>query len=392
MEAFELEFPSYAVPLALPYQGNLPNRSTTLSKVNKGLSWFQDRQAELAKIIPSTLPADERLEYHILQFETQLNLERLQLYQDWLVTDAKPIEGSIYQQHQGPTWYQFLLHSWTGTFLTPDSIQALGYHMADRFAEGRKQNQHTAGPDWFTQSEVDIVTRYQHLNEEAVSQIPKLFPGGDHMAPLKYEPVANPRMGNVPGYYNANTLYYNTFRSTYDLRQCDWLYIHEGIPGHHYQLSYERSLEVPPYRQSWAYAGYREGWAAYVEEESVGLALGLYQSAATRHSMYEWNLIRAVRLVLDVGLNYYGWDTDQAMEVWNQYLPELSEVGHREIERMLRWPAQVVSYLVGAHQIVQLRTQQMQVQGPEFSLLAFHARVLSQGSIPVCTLAQLFES
>ncbi|MEL6538871.1 MAG: DUF885 family protein [Bacteroidota bacterium] len=89
--------------------------------------------------------------------------------------------------------------------------------------------------------------------------------------------------------------------------------------------------------------------------------------------------------------HYYGWDNTQAMEVWNQYLPDLPEVGQREIARMQRWPGQVLSYLVGAYQIKQLRAQQKERLGPAFSLLEFHQTILSKGSLPVATLPYLFE-
>lgn len=167
----------------------------------------------------------------------------------------------------------------------------------------------------------------------------------------------------------------------YYLRQSDWLFIHEGNPGHHFQLNYESVVDVPAYRANLNYFGFREGWAAYVED--LGREVGLYQTPYHYYSKWEWDLIRSVRLILDVGINNQGWTDETALTEWKKHITGKDGIGIREIKRMRRWPAQVLSYKAGARAF-QIAREHAQIKaGENFNLKEFHSNILSKRSIPV---------
>ncbi|UCD59841.1 MAG: DUF885 family protein, partial [Flavobacteriaceae bacterium] len=125
---------------------------------------------------------------------------------------------------------------------------------------------------------------------------------------------------------------------------------------------------------------YIEGWGAYIEQ--YGNELGAYNSPMDAYAQLQWDLIRSVRVVLDVALNYYGWSDEQAMEFWNKHIADKEDIGKREINRMKRWPAQVITYKYGKHILDKLKGDKKE---PE-ELKNFHRQVLECGSIPLSVL------
>lgn len=192
-------------------------------------------------------------------------------------------------------------------------------------------------------------------------------------------------MAQVPAYYSDNTLFYNFFGRPFNKRQVAWVYLHEALPGHHYERSYSRSLEQSPVQRLFYNPGYSEGWAAYVEE--IGNAIGAYRSIYDELGKWEWDIIRSVRVPLDVGLNYYGWSDEQALAFWRRHITGQDDIGRREIARMKRWPCQVVTYKYGADKL--LRWKARFEEQPGFSLMAFHTEVLKRGPLPFSILEGL---
>ena len=193
------------------------------------------------------------------------------------------------------------------------------------------------------------------------------------------------RLSQVPAFYSDNTLYYNFFDQPFNKRQIAWVYLHEALPGHHYERSYSRALEPSPVQQLFYTSGYSEGWAAYVEE--IGNEIGAYQNIYDELGKWEWDIIRSVRVPLDVGLNYYGWSDEQALEFWRRHITGQDDIGRREIARMKRWPCQVITYKYGADKILQWKARFE--EQPGFSLKAFHGEVLKRGPLPFSILEGL---
>ena len=161
------------------------------------------------------------------------------------------------------------------------------------------------------------------------------------------------RQAQVPAYYaeTRSTFYYNYFDKPFNNRQVAWIYMHEAIPGHHYQIKFEEQLEKSKIKNLFFYSGYREGWAAYVEE--LIHDFGTYTTKYDELGKWEWDIIRSVRVSMDVGLNYYGWSDAEALQFWQQHIKGQDAIAQREIGRMKRWPAQVITYKYGANQILQ---------------------------------------
>jgi uncharacterized protein (DUF885 family) len=163
------------------------------------------------------------------------------------------------------------------------------------------------------------------------------------------------------------------------------LFLHEAIPGHHYQCSLQaENTELPEFRRTLVYNAYCEGWALYTE--SLGKELGLYADPYQYFGMLGQEMHRALRLVLDVGLHTKGWTREQAI----QYSME-HEVGSEqgiiaEVERYIGMPGQALSYKIGQLKIRELRTKAEKELGSKFNVAEFHENILSMGCVPLQVL------
>jgi uncharacterized protein (DUF885 family) len=104
---------------------------------------------------------------------------------------------------------------------------------------------------------------------------------------------------------------------------------------------------------------------------------------------WEWDIVRSARIVLDVGLNYIGWTREQAMLFWKKNIKNQDDIAVREIDRMLRWPAQVLSYKVGENEILNLKKACEKKLGSNFDIKRFHSTILNRGSLPLSVLKEI---
>jgi uncharacterized protein (DUF885 family) len=163
------------------------------------------------------------------------------------------------------------------------------------------------------------------------------------------------------------------------------LFLHEAIPGHHFQVSLQQeNTRLPKFRRTLWYSAYGEGWALYTE--SLGKELGLYTDPYQYFGMLSAEMHRAIRLVVDAGMHTKGWTREQAIaySMAHEAEPEASIIA--EVERYMSWPGQALSYKIGQLKIRELRAKAEKALGPKFDIRVFHNKVLEDGCVPLTIL------
>ena len=189
--------------------------------------------------------------------------------------------------------------------------------------------------------------------------------------------------GSRPGifYFNAYDL------PSRPITQNVTLYLHEGAPGHHFQISLAQENEaLPSFMRFGGNTAYVEGWALYAE--TLGYEMGLFEDPIAHYGTLDDEMLRAIRLVVDTGIHSKGWSRQQAID----YMLANSSKGvtdaTAEIERYIAIPGQALAYKVGALKIQELRTRAESKLGDDFDIKEFHAQVLDTGSLPLSILEQ----
>ena len=163
------------------------------------------------------------------------------------------------------------------------------------------------------------------------------------------------------------------------------LFLHEAIPGHHYQLSLQQeNKQLPAFLHPESLGVFVEGWALYAE--SLGRELGLYQDPIQYFGMLSMEMHRAIRLVVDTGIHGKGWTREQAIQYSLDHEAESEASIISEIERYMATPGQALSYKIGQLKIQELRSRAKQKLGDKFDIKAFHDQVLNTGSLPLIVL------
>ncbi len=163
------------------------------------------------------------------------------------------------------------------------------------------------------------------------------------------------------------------------------LFLHEAIPGHHFQISLQQENQLlPDFRKFNWFGAYGEGWALYTE--SLGKELGLYKDPYQYFGMLGNEMHRAIRLVVDTGIHTKGWTREQAIKysLENEAESEASIIA--EIERYMAWPGQALSYKIGQLKILELRQKAQDKMGDQFDIKVFHQKVLESGVMPLALL------
>jgi uncharacterized protein (DUF885 family) len=160
---------------------------------------------------------------------------------------------------------------------------------------------------------------------------------------------------------------------------------HEGVPGHHLQISIQQSLTgLPEFRKHGGNSAYTEGWALYAEE--LGKEIGFYQDPGSDYGRLRSELFRAVRLVVDTGIHDMGWSRDQVVEYMRNSHAIDEPTIQAETDRYISGPGQACSYKLGQLKILELRERAKQELGPKFDLKTFHDEILSGGALPLDVL------
>ena len=173
--------------------------------------------------------------------------------------------------------------------------------------------------------------------------------------------------------------------TAYNTHGDESLFLHEAIPGHHYQISLsQENTSLPQFRKSLWYSGYGEGWALYAE--SLGPELGLLTDPYQYFGMLGAEMHRAIRLVVDTGLHYKGWTREEAIQYSLENEAESEASITSEVERYMANPGQALSYKIGQLTIQRLRAKAQKEMGDAFDIREFHNQVLETGCIPLALL------
>lgn len=361
--------------------------------------------------MPADIPRPDQLrladEYRaVIAREVQPAYARLRAFLNDRYLPASRDSVGLSAMKGGPALYRYLVALNTTTSLTPDSIYQLGLGEVARIRAAMEAVQAEVGfrgtlAEFFTDlrtnpkfqpaSKEALRDGYQDIGRRVDARVKELF-AVVPKAPLAIVPVpAFLEQSQASGYYQPGTpdgsrpgmFFYNTYDlPSRSLTGMETLYLHEAAPGHHFQISLaQEDTLLPNFQRFGGNNAFVEGWALYAE--SLGPELGLFTDPYQRFGSLNDEMLRAMRLVVDVGLHEKGWTRDQAIA----YMLDNSAMGRTdatsEVERYIAMPAQALSYKVGQLTIRRLRTKAEQQLGTRFDVRAFHAQVLTSGALPL---------
>ncbi|MBB2805504.1 DUF885 domain-containing protein [Xanthomonas arboricola] len=306
----------------------------------------------------------------------------------------------------GAAWYAYDVRQSTTSELTPEQIHQIGLDEVVRLqaeiATLAKQVRFRGNlPKFYKfmqtdrrfafRSETELLGYYRGLQGRVQAAVPRLF-NVQGMPALEVRVVEPQRAqsaasgsymrpsgdGSTPGVFYVNTSDLDTRRTW----ETESLYLHEAIPGHHFQLGLQQQLtDLPKFRRLGGETAYIEGWGLYAE--SLGRELGLYQDPYNYYGYLQNALWRAIRLVTDTGLHSKGWTRTQAIDYMLNNSAMTRTDAEAEVDRYMAIPGQALAYKVGEMKIAQLREQAQRELGPRFDVRAFHTEVLKDGSVPL---------
>jgi uncharacterized protein (DUF885 family) len=309
----------------------------------------------------------------------------------------------------GDRLYAFLVESQTTTKMTPDEIHALGLSEVARIKgemeKIRKQvgfkgdlkaffNYLRSDPKFKFKTKEALIATYGDIWKRLQPELPKLF---NKMPKTAFE------VRPVPAYAEANQAgaYYNQgtpdgsrpgvfYANTYDLPSrtspgMETLFLHEAVPGHHFQISLaQENTSLPNFQRFGGNTAYVEGWALYTE--SLGYELGFFKDPFQNFGHLDDEMLRAMRLVVDTGLHAKGWTREQGIKYFMDNSGQSATDSKNEVERYIAIPGQALAYKIGQLTIRRLRTKAETELGAKFDIRAFHDQVLMSGALPLDVL------
>jgi len=317
-------------------------------------------------------------------------------------------EPGVWALPDGAERYAFRVKESTTTNLTPEEIHQIGLEQVKEI-EGRmlgvaKQLGYPdlkafyaaikTDPKLRAQSREEILDLYRKHIDDMYTKLPDLF-GRLPKGRLEVLPIEEFREkeasthyveglpdGSRKGHVMVNTGDFAN-RTTLDIETTAY---HEGVPGHHLQLSIAQELpELPPFRQHEFYTAYGEGWALY--SERLGKEVGFFQDPYSYYGHLQDDMLRAIRLVVDTGFHYKHWSRQQVVDFFHDHSAIDEPEVQSETDRYMAWPAQALGYKIGQLEILKLRQYSKDQLGSNFDIRAFHDEVLSGGALPLDILS-----
>jgi uncharacterized protein (DUF885 family) len=268
-------------------------------------------------------------------------------------------------------------------------VKKLGFADLKTFSAALK-----ADPAQHPTSPTQLVDAYKHYIGQMEPRLPELF---GRLPKAKLEVVAMPDYmasgqpmafydqgtpdGKRPGEVDVNL----TSLASRSLGDVEVVAYHEGIPGHHLQISIQQELTgLPAFRQQAYYTAYTEGWALY--SERLGKEIGFYQDPHSDYGRLQADMWRAIRLVVDTGVHSKHWTRQQMVDYFHDHSAMDEANVQSEVDRYIAWPAQALGYKMGQRKILELRERAKTALGAKFDLKAFHDVVLDSGALPLDVL------
>ena len=309
----------------------------------------------------------------------------------------------------GEAWYAFNAKTHTTTRLTPAQIQDIGRKEVERIDTGIPEVMQQVGfkgdlqaffkfmttdKQFEFKSEKELLEAYNALRVKVDARIPEQFSllpkagfeirpvepyRAESMAGGQYLPPSED--GTRPGIFYVNTFDLPS-RKKWDAED---LYLHEAIPGHHFQIAIQQELkDVPAFRRFGGETAFAEGWGLYAE--SLGKDLGVYTDPYQYFGRLQGELWRAIRLVVDTGLHSKGWTREQVIDYMKANSAVENTDAVAEAERYIAIPGQALAYKIGELEIQKQKQKAQAALGAKFDPRAFHAEVLKDGSVPLQVL------
>jgi|ERR1700730_2478105 uncharacterized protein (DUF885 family) len=317
-------------------------------------------------------------------------------------------EPGVWALPHGSARYRSEIRRITTTDLSPDQIHQIGLkQVAETEAEmlvlahklgfsdlGRLNEQIKNDRSFYATSGEQVVDLYTKYARQMEKQLPLLFRRlpqntlviipmdpfrAKNAVPADYTPGAQD--GSRPGRINVNQ-WDPEHRLTLNIEAIAY---HEGVPGHHLQISIAQELpELPAFRRSGDYTAFIEGWALY--SERLGKEIGFYQDPYSDYGRLENEMWRAIRLVIDTGVHEKHWSREQMVDFFHRYTAMDEPSVQSEVDRYIAWPGQALAYKLGQLEILRLRDEARQKLGAKFDLRAFHDEVVGSGPLPLDVL------
>jgi uncharacterized protein (DUF885 family) len=314
----------------------------------------------------------------------------------------------------GAKYYAFELSYATTTNLTAEQIhqigldevkrdeaemlaiaQKLGFADLNSFRASLKAN-----PKMKPASPEALLDAYRGYLTPMQARLPSLF-GRLPRAPFEVVPVpAYLAQTSPPAYYEPGTpdgsrpgrLFIDTYNATdRNLYAIEAIAYHEGLPGHHLQISIAQELDgVPTFRKFQMYTAYTEGWGLYAEH--LGKDVGFYQDPYSDYGRLQADIWRAIRLVVDTGVHSQHWTRQQMVDYFHDHSSIDETTVQTEVDRYIAWPGQATAYKIGQLKILELRERAKKALGDRFDLRAFHDQVLDSGALPLDMLSDRIDA
>ena len=309
----------------------------------------------------------------------------------------------------GKQVYTRLAQHFTTTDLTPDEIHEIGLAEVARIrgemeaviSEVKFDGDIAAfntflrtDPQFYYDTPEALLEGYQAVSKRLDPGLVKLF-GKLPRAPYGVRPIPEEEApdtttayymrpaadGSRPGWYYVN-LYQPEVRPKFEM---EVLSVHESVPGHHLQIALAQELTgLPEFRRNGGFTAFIEGWGLY--SERLGYDMGLYQDPYSRYGQLVYDMWRAVRLVVDTGIHYFGWDRQKAIDYFLDNAAKTETDIVNEIDRYIGWPGQALAYKMGQMKMLELRREAETALGEAFDIRAFHDHLLGAGAIPLDVL------
>jgi len=314
----------------------------------------------------------------------------------------------------GAKYYQFLIRRHTTTSLTAGQIhqvgldevkrdeaemlviaQKLGFQDLAAFRANLNSN-----PKLKASSGEALLAAYKSYIAPMQAKLPRLF-GRLPKAQLEIVPVsAYQEKTMYPAYYEDGApdgsrpgrLRVNEYNATdRNLYAVEAIAYHEGIPGHHLQISIAQELpNLPTFRKYEGYTAFVEGWALYAER--LGKEVGFYQDPMSDYGRLQADMWRAIRLVVDTGVHNQHWTRDQVVQYFHDHSNIDETTIQSETDRYIAWPGQALAYKIGQLKILELRDRAKKALADKFDIRAFHDQVLDAGALPLDVLSGRIDS